>query len=154
MREKIIIALISIIGTAIITLIGTPYIEQKLQEKRVPVLVSGVYRPDISGLSATVQSQVTLLPVKYSLMHQTGGTAKNVTVFLESDSNITPEKFIFDKESEKFTYSQQDRNTIRIDIPSVRPGGFVSFEVLTEPHNEIRTREIAAEGKIFAPDAF
>ena len=147
MREKLIVAVVSALVGSLITLGGMWGIRS--MERNVPVLEKDVYRFDISRLSPEFQRRVTALPVKYTLRHKAGGTAKNVTIFLNSNSAVTPSELIFDKWCEYYKSVQVDSNSIRIDIPSVRPSGIVMFEILTEAKNEIQFRERVEEGRIF-----
>ena len=82
MWKKLIITVVSVVVGSVLTLIGKPYIDQKIQERKVPVLVKEIYKPDVSGLPEEIQRQVTLLPVKYTLEHKVGGSAKNLTIFI------------------------------------------------------------------------
>jgi len=149
MRQKLFISLASVIVGGLLTLIGKPYIDEKIQERKIPVLVKEIYRPDVSGLSEELQRQVTILPVKYTLEHKVGGSAKNLTIFINSDSAITPSEIRFAK-WEAYTCIQVDTNSIKIDIPTVRPGSVVTFELLAKINNTIQFQELVEVGKILS----
>lgn len=155
MWRSFIVAIISVVVGSLLTLFGQPFINEKIQEKRVPILVKEVYRPDISGLSAELQKQVTILPVKYTIEHKVGGTAKNLTISINSDSPIRSSELRFSERSEGYSLRQITEKSIKIDVPVIRPpDGIVTFELLTGVNNKLQFQELAEEGKILTTESF
>jgi hypothetical protein len=154
MWGKLVVAIVSVVVGSLLTLLGQPFINEKIQEKRVPILVKEVYRPDISGLSAELQKRVTILPVKYTIENKVGGTAKNLTISINSDSPVRSSELRFGDRSEAYSLRQITENTIKIDVPLIRPGGIITFELLTGVNNNLRFQELAEEGKILTTESF
>ena len=121
MRRELIASLIGIIGIvvgSILTIIGQPYVEQKIQEQRASVLTKEIDKIDTAALPAELQKQITILPVRYALQHRTGGTAKNITIYLNSDIPITSSELRFDEKSEAYTLTQVNNKSIKVDLPN------------------------------------
>jgi hypothetical protein len=154
MRQKLIITIVSAIVGSALTLVGKPYINKRIEERKVPILVKEVYIPDMSSLPLELKRQVTLLPVKYTLEHKAGGTAKNVSILVNSDSAITPSEIKFSKWFEDYTTKQIDKNSIRIDIPIVRAGSTVTFELLSQANSKIQFQELVEVGRILSVERY
>jgi len=151
MRRELIASLIGIIGIivgSILTIIGQPYVEQKIQEQRASVLTKEIDKIDTSALPAELQKQITILPVRYALQHRTGGTAKNITIYLNSDIPITSSELRFDEKSEAYTLTQVNNKSIKVDLPAIRPGGIVTFDIITDINNKVNFQELIENGKI------
>ena len=154
MRQKLIVAIVSVALGSVLTLVVKPYIDQKIEERKVPVLVREVYRPDVSGFPAELKRQVTVLPVKYTLEHKAGGSAQNLSIFVSSDGSISPSELKFARWFEDYTPKQIDKNSIRIDIPTVRPGSGVTFELLSDVNNKIQFQEVLGVGRVLGVEAY
>src|SRR3989304_1088825 len=96
MRRELIASLIGIIGIvvgSILTIIGQPYVEQKIQEQRASELR-------------------------------------------------------FDEKSEAYTLTQVNNKSIKVDLPAIRPGGIVTFDIITDINNKVNFQELIEDGKI------
>lgn len=154
MWKKLIISVVSVCVGTLLALFGKPYIEQKIQERKVPILLKKIYRTDITGLSEELQRKITVLPVKYTLEHKVGGSAKNLTIYMRSETSISPSELSFGEKFEDYITKQVDKNSIKIDIPTVRPGGIITFELLTGINNKIQFQELVEVGKIHSEESY
>ncbi len=86
---------------------------------------------------------------QYELMHKSGETASDISIFLEINNPIENLEIEFNSWSEPHAVRDQNENSIRIDIDSFRPGGTLWFELQT-PGQEISVafKERIANGKI------
>jgi hypothetical protein len=139
------------IAVCILTLLGQYLFNKKLQEHIAASLVKDVYTPDLSTLPAEIQKQIPLIPVRYSLRHFTGPPAHGVTIFVKSVSGVSPPDIRFTPESESHTAVQTDTNSITIDVPQIRPGGFIGFDILTAVSNKIVFSERSEDAQLFNP---
>lgn len=135
----ILVALLS----ATLTQIGNFVVPQLVQSKGKPILLKSVTRTDLSGLPQAVRSQIGLVPITYTLQHSAGAAAQNVTISLKSDSLLQINDIKFTPESENHQFSSADLNTLKINVPTIRPGGLVSFQLLTTATNQIKISELA-----------
>jgi hypothetical protein len=146
MKQKMIVAIVS----CMVTLVGNYVLQRVIQEKAKPVLVKDVYRTDLSGLPPDIQRQIPLIPIRYSLRHDSGATAKNVTILIKSDSILSISDLSFTSDSEDHQCGQVDPHTFKIHIPGIRPSGVVSFQLITAVANTINFSELAETGRIVA----
>ena len=144
MRSKIILIVI----TALVTLIGQFELNQILQKQLKPVLVKTVLRTDLSGLPPDILKQLPLIPLNYTLRHNVGLSAQNVTVMIRSDMPIGPANIKFTSDSEAAQGILVDANTIKINALSIRPGGLLSFQLIAPASGKITFTELSENAKI------
>jgi hypothetical protein len=154
MKNNPVIYIIVSIISVLATLIGKPAIEAKFRESQAPVLVKEIDKPDFSGLPNDLQKQITVLPIRYTLENKTGGTARNVTVFINSSASVTLPEVKFNAVSEPYNITQTNPNSLRIEVPAIRPAGTISFDLLAAPDSKVEFKELAAEGKIESKESF
>ena len=143
MKDKIIVAVV----TCLLTLVGNFALQRFIQEKAKPLLVKDVYRTDLSGLPKEVQQQIPLVPIKYSLQHKSGAAAHNVTILIKNDGLLSMTDLKFSPESEDHQFSVVDPHTFKIDIPTIRPNGLVSFQIIVPVTSQITITELAESGQ-------
>jgi len=150
MREKIIIVVMS----AVLALGGNYAFQIILREQAKPVLLKDVYRPDLSNLPQQIQQQVPLVPIKYSLKHNGGNVAKNLTIWIKSDSNLAIVELRFTPDSEVYQCTQSDPRSIKVDVPKIRPNGFVSFDMMTSVNNQVNFTELSEDAEVLTLKEF
>lgn len=123
-------------------------VQQIVLMKGTPILQKQVIRTDLTGLPPDVKRQITLLPINYSLQNNSRAPAKNVTIFVKSDSLISVSDLKFSQESEDHQLSYPDPHEFKVNVPTIRPGGIVSFQILTSASNNITFSELADNAQI------
>jgi hypothetical protein len=141
------------IAVAVVTLVGQYFISRKLQERTKPILVKDVYSPDLSALPTEIQKQVPLIPIRYSLRHYSGGPAHNITVFIKSTSHIISTGIHFSEDSEAYTVADAGTNSITINVPQIRPNGYINFDFMKAVTNDITFTERSEDALILTPSA-
>jgi hypothetical protein len=144
MKDKLIVA----IATCVLTLVGEYVLQQVIQQKARPILTKEVYRTDLSGLPKEVQDKIPLVPIKYSLRHAAGGTVQNITVLIKTDAPLSISDVKFASESEDHDFGLIDQHTFKVRVPAIRPGGGVSFQLITPVANQITFSELADNAQI------
>jgi len=133
---------------AVLTLAGNYGIQQLIQAKGRAVLSKDVNRTDLSSLPPDVQKQISFISVNYSLQHRAGGPAQKVTILIKNDALVQIADLKFSTDSEDHQVSLVDPHTVRVDVPTIRPGGFVNFQLLTTPANQIKFSELSDNAQI------
>src|SRR5208282_528479 len=128
---------------ALISIIGTLSAQQFLLSKAKPNLKREIIRTDLSGLSSDVKKQIALVPINYPLQNISRSAAQNVSVFVKSDSPLTIADLKFTQESEDHQISTPDPHELKVNAPSIRPNGILSFQILTTPNNNMNFSELA-----------
>jgi hypothetical protein len=134
--------------TVMLTLAGNYGVNQLIQAKGKAVLSKDVIKTDLSSLPTQVQQQIPLIPITYSLQHRAGGPAQKVTIFVKSDTLLSIADLKFSMESEDRQISSPDLHTIKVDVPTIRPDGLVSFQIITTPSNQIKFSELSENARI------
>lgn len=135
----------------ILTLFGQYRFNKKLQEHIAPSLVKDVYTPDLSTLPSEIQKQIPLIPVRYSLRHFAGPPAHSISIFVKGTLPVEASDIRFAPESESHNTVQTDTNSVTIDVPQIRPGGFIGFDILAAVSNKVVFSERSADGLVFSP---
>jgi hypothetical protein len=133
---------------ALLTIIGTLLAQQFLLSKEKPNLKREIIRTDLSGLSPDVKKQIALVPINYSLQNTSRSAAQNVSVFVKSDSLLTIADLKFTQESEDHQISMPDPHELKVNAPSIRPNGILSFQILTTANNNMNFSELADNANI------
>lgn len=139
--------------TCLLTLVGNFALQRFIQEKAKPLLAKDVFRTDLSGLPQEIQRQIPLIPIKYSLQHKSGAAAQNVTIIVKGDGPLSVADLKFSPESEDHQVGVVDQYSFKINIPTIRPSGLVSFQIIVPVANQISFTELVENGQIvFAKD--
>ena len=126
------------------------YLFQQLAlTKAKPILRKEVVRFDLSGLPDDLKRQITLVPINYSLHNNSRSPAQNVSIFIKSDSILQINDLKFSQDSEDHQYGIPDPHEFRVNVPTIRPGGFVSFQIITSAANKITFSE-RSDNALFA----
>lgn len=119
-----------------------PYTQQLFD--KAPILVKEIY---VSKFSPPFCSQLTAFPLKYALVHKSGGSARNISIFIKANRPFTLSEIRFDSWCEPYLAKQLE-NAVRIDVPIIRPGGNVTFELLTDGKGDINFHERVEFGEV------
>lgn len=144
MRNKLIL----IIVTALVTLIGQFELHQLLQQKQQPVLVKDVLRTDLSGLPPEILRQLPLIPLNYTLKHSVGLAAENVTILIRGDTPLSIANIKFSPDSETCQSTMTDASTIRVNVPTIRPGGLLNFQLIASASTKITFSELSSNARV------
>jgi hypothetical protein len=128
---------------AIFSVLATLGIQQYVLLKATPNLEKQVIQPDLAGLSPEIKKQISLVAVNYTLQNISHSAAKNVSVFIKSDSQIDISTLKFSQDSEVHQVGLSDPHEIKIDVPSIRPNGAVSFQLLIPAGNNVNFSELS-----------
>jgi hypothetical protein len=146
-KKEIIIAVVAIIFGSALTILGQPIFNRYFENTQTPILETDIHVPDINSYPSEIKSQISIVPIVYNLTHYSGGTAKGITILLDSVDPIEKSQLIFDSLSEPYTIDFIS-TTVKIDIQTVRPEGFIAFQVFVDPGNKIKWSHLIEEGKI------
>jgi hypothetical protein len=135
--------LLAPILVAIFSIVGTCLVQQWILTKAQPVLKKDVIQIDLSGLSPEIKKQITLAPINYSLQNNSHALARNVTITIRSDNLISAADLKFSQDSEDHQFTYADPHEFKVNIPSIRPGGFVGFQILAPPNIHITFSELS-----------
>jgi hypothetical protein len=144
MRNKLILILV----TVVLTLIGQFELQQILQKQVKPVLSRNILRTDLSGLPPDILKQLPLIPLNYTLKHSVGLSALNVTVLIRSDVPLSSGNIKFSPDSEAAQVTLADPDTIRINAPTIRPGGLLNFQLIAPATSRITFSELSENANI------
>lgn len=133
--------LLSHLIVAAVSILGTFALQQYAATKGRPILVKQVIRTDLSSLTQDVRRQIGFVPITYSLQNNSKATAQNVTIFGKSETALSVANVKFEEESEDHRPTSVDLREFKIDVPTIRPGGFVNFQILTTATNDITFTE-------------
>jgi hypothetical protein len=136
---------------SLFSIVGAYVVQQIVLAREKPVLKKDVIRTDLAGLSPEIRQQITLLPINYSLQNNSHAPAKNVTIFIKSDSLVSIPDLKFSQESEDHQLSFPDVHEFKVNVPTIRPGGLVSFQIITTASNNIAFSELADNAQIVTP---
>ena len=128
---------------AVISILGTLLTQQYLQVKAKPNLRKDILRTDLSGLTPDIRKQIGLVPINYTLQNISRSTAQNVSVFVKADSLLTIQDLKFSQESEDHQVGMADPHAFKINAPSIRPNGLLSFQILTTASNNLTFSELS-----------
>ena len=126
---------------SLFTLIIGYAIQQIALTKARPVLKKEVIKTDLTGLTPDIKRQITLVPINYSLQNNSRAPAQNVTIFIKSDSILSIADLKFAQDSEDHQFGTPDVHEFKVNVPIIRPGGFVSFQIITAANNNITFSE-------------
>jgi hypothetical protein len=144
MRNKLILVFV----TALVTLVGQFELQQLLQKKLKPVLVTSVLRTDLSGLPPAILQQLPLIPLNYTIKHNYGNEADNVTILIHGDTALNIANIKFSPDSEPCQTTMPDPSVIRINVPIIRPGGLLNFQIIAPASSKIFFSELSSNAKI------
>lgn len=148
----ILAAVIGAIIGAMLTVIGTPIINNSFESNKIAGIAKEVSTTKISNLPQNVQEQIALVTTKYSLKHMTGKTGKGITISLSASEKISKNNFIIDKVSEPHEINSFDGLNYKINIPTFRPKSKFDIEVTHSPKTKIVWNEIIEEGLVIETD--
>ena len=122
---------------ALFSIVGTCLVQQWILTKAQPVLKKDIIQTDLSGLSPEVRKQITLLPINYFLQNNSHAPAQHVTITIKSDNLISASDLKFSQDSEDHQLIYADPHEFKVNIPTIRPGGTVGFQIIAPPNNNI-----------------
>ena len=105
-------------------------------------------RTDLSGLPSDILRQLPLIPLNYTIKHSVGLAAENVTILIRGDSPLNIANVKFSPDSESCQSTMTDPSTIKINVPTIRPGGLLSFQLIAPASSKITFSELASNAKI------
>lgn len=147
-RSGVFIAVIGAVFGALITIIGQPYVNQLFEEAKTPKLTKDVRSTNINQLPPEVKNQISLVTSRYSIQHISGGTAENLTIDIVTSEDIPLANLVVDPSSEPHQIDAINGNRFKIEVPSIRPGGLISYEITHSPNISIESSEIIGQGEI------
>ncbi len=150
LRERIILLVLG----SVLSLGGKFLIDKAIESRTLPVIVKDLYQPDLSSFPPELRQQVYAVPVKYSLQHKGGAAAKNVAILVRSSTALPSSELKFSSDSEPHQAVQTDPNTIRVEIPTLRPSASVSFQMATTVSNTVSITEISDEANFLTTAQF
>jgi len=128
---------------ALFSIVGTCLVQQWILTKAQPVLKKDIIQTDLSGLSPEVRKQITLLPINYFLQNNSHAPAQHVTITIKSDNLISASDLKFSQDSEDHQLIYADPHEFKVNIPTIRPGGTVGFQIIAPPNINITFSELS-----------
>lgn len=145
--REFLIAVTSVVVGSVLTVLGQPYIQLRLEESREARLEYSIQRTSINALPSRIADQIQFIPTRYNLSHVSGREADDISVYLRASEPIQTSDLIITS-TENYSVTEIDSKNIQIDLTSMRPQSELSIELVHNPENEISWEPVIGSGTI------